>query len=157
MAQYPASVAAYGKPGGGNGTPATRSCLRDLGRTLRAIATKGPNAFYTGWIADSIAATMARNGGLISKRDLAAYQAKIRTPVRGTYRGYELISMPPPSSGGVAMIEMLNILEQFDLPKLGDDVARRRCTRDRSDAARLSRSRALPRRSGFREDAASRG
>ncbi len=120
MAKYPASVAAYGKPGGGEWAAGDTLVLRDLGRTLRAIATKGPNAFYTGWIADSIAASMAKNGGLISKRDLAEYQAKSRAPIRGTYRGYELISMPPPTSGGVTMIEMLNILEQFDLSKLGD-------------------------------------
>ena len=119
MARYPASVAAYGKPGGGEWQKGDTIVLKDLARTLRAIATKGPNAFYTGWIADSIAASMAANGGLISKADLAAYQAKVRTPVRGTFRGYELISMPPPSSGGVAMIEMLNILEHFDLAKLG--------------------------------------
>src|SRR5665213_2397309 len=62
---------------------------------------------------------MSANGGLISKRDLAAYSPKVRTPIRGTYHGYELIGMPPPSSGGVTMIEMLNILENFDLPKLG--------------------------------------
>ncbi len=103
-----------------SGSRAIRSCLRDLGRTLRAIATNGPNAFYTGWIADSIAASMSRNGGLISKRDLAAYQAKMRTPLHGTYRGYDLITMPPPTSGGVTMLEMLNILERFDLAKLGD-------------------------------------
>ena len=119
MAKYPASVAAYGKPGGGEWQKGDTIVLKDLGRTLRAIATKGPNAFYTGWIADSIAATMAANGGLISKADLAAYQAKARTPVRGTFRGFELISMPPPSSGGVAMIEMLNILENFDLKSMG--------------------------------------
>ncbi|MDB4878438.1 MAG: ggt [Gemmatimonadetes bacterium] len=119
MARYPASVAAYGKPGGGQWKAGDTLVLRDLGRTLRAIATQGPNAFYTGWIADSIAATMAENGGLIDKRDLAAYQAKVRAPIRGKYRGYDLITMPPPSSGGVAMIEMLNILENFDLPKLG--------------------------------------
>jgi gamma-glutamyltranspeptidase/glutathione hydrolase len=119
MARYPASVATYGKPGGGEWKAGDTLVLRDLGRTLRAIATKGPNAFYTGWIADSIAATMARNGGLISKQDLAAYQAKVRTPIRGTYRGYGLITMPPPSSGGVSMIEMLNMLETFDLAKLG--------------------------------------
>jgi gamma-glutamyltranspeptidase/glutathione hydrolase len=119
MARYPVSVAAYGKPGGGEWKAGDTIVLRDLGRTLREIATKGPNAFYTGWIADSIAAAMARNGGLISKRDLAAYQAKIRAPIRGTYRGYGLISMPPPSSGGVTMIEMLNMLETFDLAKLG--------------------------------------
>ena len=119
MSRYPASVAAYGKPGGGEWKSGDTIVLRDLGRTLRAIATKGPNVFYTGWIADSIAATMASNGGLISKKDLAAYQAKVRAPVRGTYLGYELIGMPPPSSGGVVMIEMLNMLETFDLPKLG--------------------------------------
>jgi len=119
MARYPASVAAYGKPDGGQWKAGDTLILRDLGRTLRAIATKGPDAFYTGWIADSIAATMAQNGGLITKRDLAAYQAKSRKPIRGTYHGFELISMPPPSSGGVVMVEMLNILERFDLPKLG--------------------------------------
>ena len=120
MAKYPASVAAYGKPGGGEWVAGDTIVLRDLGRTLRAIATKGPNAFYTGWIADSVAASMAKHGGLISKRDLAEYQAKARSPIRGTYRGYELITMPPPTSGGVTMIEMLNVLEQFDLAKLGD-------------------------------------
>ena len=118
MAAYPASVAAYGKPGGGQWAAGDTLVLHDLARSLRAIATKGPDAFYTGWIADSIAATMARNGGLISKKDLAAYRAKARTPIRGTYRGYDLITMPPPSSGGVTMVEMLNMLEQFDMPKM---------------------------------------
>jgi gamma-glutamyltranspeptidase/glutathione hydrolase len=110
----------HGKPGGAKWVAGDTIVLRDLGRTLRAIATNGPNAFYTGWIADSIAASMSRNGGLISKRDLAAYQAKMRTPLHGTYRGYDLITMPPPTSGGVTMLEMLNILERFDLAKLGD-------------------------------------
>jgi gamma-glutamyltranspeptidase/glutathione hydrolase len=119
MAKYPASVAAYGKPDGSQWQAGDRLVLPDLGRTLRAIATKGANAFYTGWIADSIASAMSQNGGLISKHDLAQYQAKVRAPVRGKYRGFDLITMPPPSSGGVAMIEMLNILETFDLPKLG--------------------------------------
>jgi gamma-glutamyltranspeptidase/glutathione hydrolase len=119
MAKYPASVAAYGKPGGGEWKAGDTIVLRDLGRTLRAIATQGPEAFYSGWIADSIAASMTANGGLISKKDLAQYQAKVRTPLRGKYHGYELITMPPPTSGGVVMIEMLNILEHFDLPKLG--------------------------------------
>jgi gamma-glutamyltranspeptidase/glutathione hydrolase len=119
MAHYPASVAAYGKPGGGEWKTGDTIVLKDLARTLEAIATKGPNVFYTGWIADSIAASMAAGGGLISKADLAGYQAKMRAPIRGTFRGYELISMPPPTSGGVAMIEMLNILENFDLATLG--------------------------------------
>jgi gamma-glutamyltranspeptidase/glutathione hydrolase len=119
MARYPASVAAYGKPGGGQWAAGDTIVLADLGRTLRAIATKGADVFYTGWIADSIAASMQANGGLISKKDLVAYQAKVRAPIRGKYHGYDIISMPPPSSGGVAIVEMLNILERFDLPKLG--------------------------------------
>jgi gamma-glutamyltranspeptidase/glutathione hydrolase len=119
MAGYPASVAAYGKPGGGDWAAGDRLVLTDLGRTLRAIATDGPDAFYKGWIADRIAEDMAANGGLISKADLASYKAKVRKPVRGTYRGYEIISMPPPSSGGIALIEMLNILEPLELKSKG--------------------------------------
>jgi gamma-glutamyltranspeptidase/glutathione hydrolase len=115
MGRFPASVAAYGKPGGGKWTEGDRIVLGELGRTLRAIATDGPDAFYTGWIADRVAEDMKANGGIIGKDDLAAYQAKERPPVRGTYRGFEVISMAPPSSGGVALIEMLNILERFDL------------------------------------------
>ncbi len=119
MAKFPASVAAYGKPGGGQWAAGDRLVLSALGRSLRAIATDGPDAFYTGWIADRIADDMQANGGLVSREDLAAYEAKLRTPVRGTFRGYEIISMPPPSSGGTALIEMLNILERFDLKKSG--------------------------------------
>ena len=115
MGRFPASVAAYGKPGGSKWTEGDRIVLGELGRTLRAIATDGPDAFYTGWIADRVAEDMKANGGIIGKDDLAAYQAKERPPVRGTYRGFEVISMAPPSSGGVALIEMLNILERFDL------------------------------------------
>ncbi|MCA1559099.1 MAG: gamma-glutamyltransferase [Acidobacteria bacterium] len=119
MAKFPASVAAYGKPGGGKWAQGDRIVLADLGRTLRAIATDGPDAFYKGWIADRIADDMKANGGLITKSDLAAYEAKVRTPVRGTYREYEVISMPPPSSGGVTLIEMLNILEPLALKSKG--------------------------------------
>ena len=119
MGKYPASLAAYGKPGGGTWNAGDQIVLTDLGRTLRAIATEGADVFYTGWIADRIAADMAANGGLISKSDLAAYRAKVRTPVRGTYRGFDIVSMPPPSSGGTALIEMLNILEPLDLKARG--------------------------------------
>jgi gamma-glutamyltranspeptidase/glutathione hydrolase len=119
MAQFPASVAAYGKPGGGAWAPGDRLVLTDLGRTLRAIATDGPDAFYKGWIADRIAADMKANAGLITNADLAAYRARERTPVKGTYRGFDIISMPPPSSGGIALIEMLNILEPLNLKSLG--------------------------------------
>ena len=119
MAKYPASVAAYGKPGGTEWVAGDTIRLKDLAGSLRYIATKGPDAFYKGWIADSIESTMRANGGIITKRDLAEYEAKVRKPVIGKYRGYEIITMPPPTSGGVAMVQMLNILEQFDLPKWG--------------------------------------
>ena len=76
MAKFPASVAAYGKPGGGAWAAGDRLVLQDLAKTLRAIATMAPDAFYTGWIADRIADDMEANGGLITKADLAAYQAQ---------------------------------------------------------------------------------
>jgi gamma-glutamyltranspeptidase/glutathione hydrolase len=119
MAPFPASLAAFGKPGGGDWVEGDRLVQADLAQTLRAIASHGPNAFYKGWIADRIAEDMKANGGLITKRDLAAYKARERAPVRGTYKGYEIVSMPPPSSGGVALIEMLNILEAYDLKAKG--------------------------------------
>jgi gamma-glutamyltranspeptidase/glutathione hydrolase len=119
MGRFPASVAAYGKPGGGTWAEGDRLILKDLGRTLRAIAVDGPDAFYKGWIADRIADDMAANGGLITKADLEKYAAKERKPVRGTYGPFEVISMPPPSSGGIALIEMLNILEPFLLKSKG--------------------------------------
>jgi gamma-glutamyltranspeptidase/glutathione hydrolase len=116
MKQFPASVAAYGKPGGTAWAEGDHIMLPDLGKSLAAIADS-PDAFYTGWIADRIAEDMAANGGLISKEDLAAYKAVERAPVRGTFLGHEIISMPPPSSGGVALIEMLNILEELGIQK----------------------------------------
>jgi gamma-glutamyltranspeptidase/glutathione hydrolase len=119
MGRFPASVAAYGKPGGGTWAGGDRLVLKDLARSLRAIADDGPDAFYKGWIADRIAEDMAANGGIITKEDLAAYEAKERAPVRGTFRGYEIVSMAPPSSGGVALIEMLNTIEAFDLKAKG--------------------------------------
>jgi gamma-glutamyltranspeptidase/glutathione hydrolase len=112
-------VEAYGKPGGEKWMEGDRIVLKDLARTLRAIAEEGADVFYKGWIADRIAEDMQRNGGLITKEDLGAYRAVQRTPVKGRYRDYEITSMPPPSSGGTALIEMLNILENFDLKKEG--------------------------------------
>ena len=98
MGHFQASVEAYGKPGGGTWSGGDRLVLTDLAKTLRSIALDGPDAFYKGWIADAIAEDMKAHGGLITKADLAAYQAKERKPLRGRYRGYEVISMPPPSS-----------------------------------------------------------
>ncbi|WP_018045920.1 gamma-glutamyltransferase [Methylobacterium sp. 88A] len=91
----------------------------DLAVTLAAIAEHGPDAFHTGPIAERIAAAARRVGGVLTPADLAAYRPAIRQPIRGTYRGYEIVSMPPPSSGGVHLIEILNILEGFDLAAMG--------------------------------------
>jgi gamma-glutamyltranspeptidase / glutathione hydrolase len=91
----------------------------ELARTLERIAAD-PNSFYKGSMARELAAYMQKSGGLITEKDLAAYEVKEREVVRGTYRGYEIIGAPPPSSGGVAVIEILNILEGFDLARLGN-------------------------------------
>jgi len=90
----------------------------DLAITLRAIARDGPKGFYEGPVAEKIAASVRKAGGIITVEDLNNYRAILRTPVRGTYRGYDIVSMPPPSSGGVHLIELLNILEGYDLAKL---------------------------------------
>jgi gamma-glutamyltranspeptidase / glutathione hydrolase len=91
----------------------------DLARTLERISEK-PDDFYHGAIARELAAAMQKGGGIITPDDLAHYEVKEREPIRGTYRGYEVISAPPPSSGGTVLIESLNILEGYDLAKLGN-------------------------------------
>ncbi len=95
----------------------------DLAKTLKRIQKLGKDGFYRGETARLIAADMKNNGGLITEADLAAYEAKERKPLHGTYRGYDVYSMCPPSSGGVALIEMLNILEGFDLKSYGHNSA----------------------------------
>lgn len=91
----------------------------DLAAVLERIADEGPDGFYKGKTARLIAAEMARGGGLVDEASLAAYKPVMREPVRGTYRGYELMTMPPPSSGGVHILQMLNILEHFPIAELG--------------------------------------
>lgn len=91
----------------------------DLARTLERIA-KDPEDFYHGSLARELAAAIQKGGGLITADDLAHYEVKEREPVRGSYRGYEIISSPPPSSGGIVLIEALNILEGYDLAQMGD-------------------------------------
>src|SRR5688572_26812606 len=90
----------------------------ELAATFGRLQRLGPNEFYEGETARMIAADMKRNNGLMTLADLGGYVAKERTPLRGDYRGHEIISMPPPSSGGAVLIEMLNILEGFDLRAL---------------------------------------
>jgi gamma-glutamyltranspeptidase / glutathione hydrolase len=94
----------------------------ELARTLERIAA-APDDFYTGKMAHELADFIQKGGGLITAEDLANYEVKERTPVRGTYRGLEVISAPPPSSGGIALLETLNILEGYDLGKAGLDSA----------------------------------
>ncbi len=94
----------------------------ELAKTLERIA-EDPDDFYHGAMARELAAAVEKGGGLITAEDLAQYQAKERQPIRGTYRGYEVISAPPPSSGGVTLVELLNILEGYDLGKQGEDSA----------------------------------
>ena len=91
----------------------------DLADTLKKIADKGPDGFYRGDVAKNIAAAVQSAGGIMTADDLANYRAVERPVVQGTYRGYDIVSMPPPSSGGVHLIEMLNILEGYDLGKIG--------------------------------------
>jgi gamma-glutamyltranspeptidase / glutathione hydrolase len=96
----------------------------DLARTLQRIASRGRQGFYEGETAALIEREMIGHGGLITRDALRAYEAKKRAPVRGTYRGYEVTSVPPPSSGGTALVEMLNILEGYDLKAAGSGSAR---------------------------------
>jgi gamma-glutamyltranspeptidase/glutathione hydrolase len=119
LARFPASRAQFLV---NDSAPALGTMWRqpDLARTLRLISDSGPDVFYRGQIADLIVAEMQRGGGLITKDDLRRYQAKWRIPVQLSYRGYTIYSMPPPSSGGVTMGELLNILEGYDtLPAFG--------------------------------------
>jgi gamma-glutamyltranspeptidase/glutathione hydrolase len=118
MERYPASVAQFSR----SGIPYGMGDLLkqpDLARTLQRIARRGPAGFYEGETAAQIEREMRRGGGLITRADLKAYRAVRREPLRGTYRGYEVLSAPPPSSGGTALLQMLNVLEGYDLEAAG--------------------------------------
>jgi gamma-glutamyltranspeptidase/glutathione hydrolase len=117
LARWPSSAAIF-LDGGEVLHEGDRLIQLDLADTLQAIADEGPRVFYSGRIAEQIAQAVRNAGGIMSKDDLAQYKALERPVVRGRYRGFDIISMPPPSSGGVALVEMLNILEGFDLAKL---------------------------------------
>ncbi|CAN5890673.1 gamma-glutamyltransferase [soil metagenome] len=123
LAVYPASLAAYYKDGDPY-SAGDRLRQPDLAATLSRIRDYGQDGFYHGETARLLVAEMRRGGGLITEEDLAGYEAKERAPIRGTYRGYEVISMPPPSSGGIALVEMLNVLEGYDLAAAGHNSPR---------------------------------
>ncbi len=109
--------------GGSLLAPGDRFEQPDLAATLERIAAAGPKGFYEGPTAEMLLAEMNRGGGIITEEDLRGYRVVERVPVRGTYRGFEIVSMPPPSSGGVCLIEMLNILERFDLGASGHNAS----------------------------------
>ncbi|HEY1941778.1 MAG TPA: gamma-glutamyltransferase [Roseiarcus sp.] len=119
LAKHPSSARIYLKPDGKAPAPGDHIALDDLAATLGAIAAGGADAFYRGPIAQKIVDAVRQAGGRMTLDDLANYRAVERVPVRGTYRGYEIASMPPPSSGGVHVIELLNILEGFPLREQG--------------------------------------
>ncbi len=121
--RYPASVKAFLKRDTAFYEPGEIWRQPDLAKTLRRIQKNGRDGFYKGETARLLAADMRKNGGLMTEDDLANYQAKERQPIHGTYRGYEVYSMCPPSSGGTAVVEMLNILEGFNLREYGHSSA----------------------------------
>jgi gamma-glutamyltranspeptidase/glutathione hydrolase len=127
-------------PGGNAPVVGSRFVQPALGRTLRLIADSGSVAFYRGSIADSIAAEMTRDGGLITKADLAGYRPVWRTPIRSNYRGYSLISMPPSSSGGITVTETLNILEAYGPPSPFGTAARVHAVASASQRAFVDRN-----------------
>ena len=118
LAQYPESKRIFLRDGNYY-QPGDVFKQPELARTLERLA-KDPDTFYHGAMARELAEEIQKGGGLITAKDLAAYEVKERVPIRGNYRGYEVISAPPPSSGGVALVEILNILEGFDLTKYGN-------------------------------------
>ncbi len=118
MQNYPASMTIFSKNGQAY-QEGDRWIQAELAETLKLISAQGRDGFYAGKTADLIVDEMQRNGGLISHEDLAGYQPIWRTPIHGTYRGYDIWSMPPPSSGGVLVVQMLNMLEPYNIASLG--------------------------------------
>ena len=123
----------------------------DLARTLKRIASN-PDDFYHGDMARELAASLQKGGGLITAGDLAHYEVKEREAVRGSYRGYEIISAPPPSSGGTTLIEILNILEGYDLASFGRPVGAGDASDARGLPTRVFRPGGVSGRSGFFQD-----
>lgn len=121
--QWPASKAKFFKQDGSSYKTGEVFKQPDLAKTLQLIADKGAAGFYTGETARLIESEMQRHGGLISYDDLANYQAAIRPPVHGTYRGFDIYSMSPPSSGGVHIVQILNMLEAYPIAEYGQNSA----------------------------------
>lgn len=120
---HPSTAKIFIKPDGDLYGAGDRLIQKDLAQTLRAIARGGPETFYKGDIAAMIDRQMKAQGGLVTEEDLARYAPVLRPPVEGVYRGYDVLSMYPPSSGGVHIIQILNILEGFDIARSGHNSA----------------------------------
>ncbi|MDO9057860.1 MAG: gamma-glutamyltransferase, partial [Bradyrhizobium sp.] len=123
LARWPASGKIFSRADGSSLREGDTLVQTDLAATLMAIAAQGARGFYQGPVAEKLAAAVRDAGGIMTAGDLNSYQPVIRAPVRGSYRGYEIISMPPPSSGGVVLLETLNILEGFPLPDMKQGAA----------------------------------
>jgi len=123
LKKWPASEAIFYKEGGGFYEPGERLVQDDLAATLQKIADEGPAGFYEGDVAEAISASVTDAGGRITVEDMANYTPVLRDPVKGDYRGYEIVSMPPPSSGGAHIVQILNILEEYPIGWLGHNSA----------------------------------
>ena len=123
LKKWPASAAIFFKADGAAFAPGDTLVQADLAATLERIADQGVDGFYRGETAQRIVDAVQASGGRISLDDMAGYEAVLRDPVRGTYRGYEIVSMPPPSSGGIHIIQILNTLEQYPIGWLGPNSA----------------------------------
>ena len=121
LTKYPSAAKIFYKEGGELYRPGDTLVQADLAKTLKTIAAEGPDGFYKGPVAEAIAKSVTEAGGNMTVEDMAAYKAIAREPVRGTYRGYEVVSMPPPSSGGVHLIQILNTLEGYPIGALGQN------------------------------------
>jgi gamma-glutamyltranspeptidase/glutathione hydrolase len=117
--KYPSSAKIFLREDGTFYQPGDVWVQDDLAETLERIQKNGKDGFYKGKTARMIADFMKKNGGIITREDLEKYESIEREPIRGTYRGHEIVGMPPPSSGGVVIVQMLNILEGFDLKEIG--------------------------------------
>jgi gamma-glutamyltranspeptidase / glutathione hydrolase len=123
LSRWPTAARIFLQPDGTAPALGDKLVQPDLAEVLKAIGREGPRAFYVGPIADRIVASVGQAGGLMTRRDLENYAPVIRSPVYGSYRGYQVVSMPPPSSGGVHLIEMLNILEGYPSAVIGSGSA----------------------------------
>ena len=118
LARWPASEKIFSRPDGTSLREGDRLVQEDLARTLSAIANQGPSGFYQGPVAEKLVDAIGDAGGIMTLDDLKSYQPIVRVPMHGTYRGYDIVSMPEPSSGGVVLLEALNILEGFPMAEM---------------------------------------